>query len=197
MLQYATCRYGQPDLLLIVGVRLLASFNHRCEFTQFHHPALAISTYLNGPTAGNSLNLSQPNPVLDQQTHPVLGTPQVWISYEDGPAIYYLQQGECVGTVITSVQTYNMTECLENCALVTGCTWVTVYYDVPYCKIFSTCDGGVNPVTCPNCLSSELSNTLTDQVMICSMCSMPFLFQVRQHVEETRLTYHSPLSCWM
>lgn len=71
---------------------------------------------------------------------------------------YHLQQGECVGTVITSVQTYNMTECLENCALVTGCTWVTVYYDVPYCKIFSTCDGGVNPVTCPNCLSSELSS---------------------------------------
>ena len=63
------------------------------------------------------------------------------------------------------MQTYNMTECLENCALVTGCTWVTVYYDVPYCKIFSTCDGGVNPVTCPNCLSSKLYYTSTDQVM--------------------------------
>lgn len=63
-------------------------------------------------------------------------------------------QGECYGTVITSVQTTNITEALEICGLVTGCTWVTVYYDVPYSKLYSSCDS-VNSDTCSNCLSSQ------------------------------------------
>ena len=65
------------------------------------------------------------------------------------------EPGECVGTVVASVPTTNATACIADCGLVTGCTWITTYEHVGYCKLFLTCDS-ISVDTCPTCLSSKL-----------------------------------------